>query len=72
VSICLAPDGAHLAVVVHPTHGTDDGYPIQPSRAGVLTYFIDASGGSFHAAQGFEPQWCSSGPTSNGISPKGL
>jgi hypothetical protein len=69
VSICLAPDGGHVAIVVQPSHGTDDGYPVQPSRGDVMTYFADTGGGAVHEAPGAQPQWCSSGPTSNAVSP---
>ena len=69
VSICLAPDGGHVAVVVQPSHGKDDGYPVQPSRSDMTTYFANTGGGSVQEALGSQPQWCSSGPTSNAVSP---
>ena len=68
VSICLAPDGGHVAVVVQPSHGHDDDYPVQPSTGDVSTYFADIGGGSVREALGSQPQWCSSGPTSNAVS----
>jgi len=68
-SICLAPDGGHVAVVVQSAHAKADGYPVQPSASGTTTYIADTGGGSVVEARGAQPQWCSSGPTSNAVSP---